>query len=437
MSSDRPLTVVEVARASDPGRVRSHNEDRAFAEPPLMVVADGMGGARAGEVAAEMAVERLQELAAPLDPDDLKGAIEEVNREIHAAAGADPEKSGMGTTVTAAILDGDRIALAHVGDSRGYLWRDGVLAQLTDDHSVVAELVRLGKLSPEEAGRHPHRNVITRALGAEATVAVDVSRTDAKVGDVVLLCSDGLTAHLNDDQIAAEMRAGGTLRATADRLVRRANQAGGSDNVTVVLGRLGLADRPRRAPASDAPETAVIEAVPPGRGETTAEMPAVRSLRGQVTPPEEQGKGRRPRVLEPVTGRRRARVRPTILATVVVLALVVGAVAWVASRSYAVTEGDDGEALVVHGLPYELLGVSFSVPWQDLGIQADAVEAADPDALEGRARGQGEAVEIAARAVWAAGLPATPPLVRAAAEQPGTTAAEEALPAQPSIAPAP
>ncbi len=437
MSNDRPLTVVEVARASDPGRVRSHNEDRAFAEPPLMVVADGMGGARAGEVAAEMAVERLQELAAPLDPDDLRGAIEEVNREIHAAAGADPDKSGMGTTVTAAILDGDRIALAHVGDSRGYLWRDGVLAQLTDDHSVVAELVRLGKLSPEEAGRHPHRNVITRALGAEPTVAVDVSRTDAKVGDVVLLCSDGLTAHLNDDQIAAEMRAGGTLRATADRLVRRANQAGGSDNVTVVLGRLGRADRPRRVAGlgrardrrdrgraarprgddgRDARRPIASRAGHPARGAGQG-APAAGPRAGDRSspgprPPRDPGDG----------GRARARRRRRGL----------GRIAKLRRDRGRRRGGARGPRAPVRAARRVL-----SVPWQDLGVQADAVEAADPGALEGRARGQGEAVEIAARAVWAAGLPATPPLVRAAAQQPGTTAAEEALPAQPSIAPAP
>jgi protein phosphatase len=438
MSTERPLTVVEVAGASDPGRVRSHNEDRSLAEPPLMVVADGMGGAQAGEVAAGMAVDRLRELGAPAESAALRGAIEEANREIHAAAESDPEKAGMGTTVTAALLSGNTIELAHVGDSRAYLWRDGELSQLTDDHSVVAELVRLGKLSPEEAGRHPHRNVITRALGAEATVAVDVSQKEARAGDVVLLCSDGLTTHLSDEQIAREMRAGGTLKATADRLVRRANQAGGTDNVTVVLARIGRADRPRKRAPEAAAETRPIDMPSDGAGGNTAEMPAVRSLRGQVPPPgeAEDAKGRRPRVLQPVAGRRRSRLRPAAVAIAVVLLLGAGAVWWVASRSYSVSEGDDGEALVIHGLPFEVLGVSLSVPWQELDVQADAVRAADEGALAGRARGQGEAVEIAARSVWAAGLPDAPPIVTSA----GTTAPtsdESPSPSQPSTATAP
>jgi protein phosphatase len=441
MSTDRPLTVVEVAGASDPGRVRTHNEDRSLAEPPLMVVADGMGGAQAGEVAAGMAVDRLRELGTPAERAALQGAIEEANREIHAAAEADPEKAGMGTTVTAALLNGNTIELAHVGDSRAYLWREGDLSQLTDDHSVVAELVRLGKLSPEEAGRHPHRNVITRALGAEATVAVDVSQKEARAGDVVLLCSDGLTTHLDDEQIAREMRAGGTLKATADRLVRRANQAGGTDNVTVVLARIGRADRPRRRTTEASAETRPIEAPTESKGETTAEMPAMRSLRGQVPPPGETDdpKARRPRVLQPVSGRRRSRLRPAAVAIVVVLLLGAGAVWWVASRSYAVSEGDDGEALVVHGLPFEVLGVSLSVPWQELDVSADAVRASDEGALADRARGQGEAVEIAARVVWAAGLPDAPPIVASAEPAAPATGGADAAPdaTEPSTVTAP
>jgi len=385
--------ITELAEASDAGRVRDHNEDRALGGPDVIAVADGMGGANAGEVAAGLAVEGVGRLRAPVSGDDLRRAIEDANGRIHTEAAADPAKAGMGTTVTAGAIEDGGLELAHVGDSRAYLWRDGELAQLTNDHSVVAELVRRGTLTPEEAERHPHRNVITRALGAEPEVEVDRSRVEVKSGDVVLITSDGLTTHLNDDQIEAVLREGGTLRALADRLVRRANAAGGSDNVTVVLARIGLGDA-----AADA-----REGQPAQQGETR-EMPVIRGVGSAPA----EGDARPPAVLQPIQGRRRSRLRPAIVAVAVVLLLVVGAVAWVASRSYVITEGEEGTVQIQNGLPISLLGQDLAVTWQDTGIPAEDVLADDPGALDPRARGRGEAVDEAAALVWAYGVPEVP-----------------------------
>ena len=180
---------------SDRGVQRQSNEDRCFARSPLFAVADGMGGARAGEVAAEMVREALEaELpAAATEEERLAERAREVNRRIHERAQSDPAAAGMGTTFTAAYVGEDAVALAHVGDSRAYRLRDGHLEQMTDDHSLVGELVRRGKLTEEEAEDHPQRSVITRALGPEPDVEVDTCSVPARAGDLWLLCSDGLS----------------------------------------------------------------------------------------------------------------------------------------------------------------------------------------------------------------------------------------------------
>ena len=197
-----PLRLIEVAHASNTGRVRSHNEDRYLVRPPLLAVADGMGGAKAGEVAAQITVETLAALGDRATPQQLHDALVEANRRIRSAADDDSDRAGMGTTATAALFDGEQATIVHVGDSRGYLYRQGELRQLTDDHSVVAEMVRQGQLLPEEAERHRSRNIITRALGAEPVVEVDEFRVPLYDGDMILLCSDGLSSLVRDEEIA-------------------------------------------------------------------------------------------------------------------------------------------------------------------------------------------------------------------------------------------
>jgi PPM family protein phosphatase len=402
------LALVELAELSDTGRVRHHNEDRSLGRPPVIAVADGMGGAKAGEVAAQLAVEEVARLAEPVALGDVRDAVGRANAAIRRMAREDPDKSGMGTTFTAAMLEDGRLDVVHVGDSRAYLWRDGRLRQLTEDHSVVAELVRRGSISPEDAEHHPHRNVITRALGAEPEVVADTFSEYLRDGDVVLLCSDGLSSYVAEPDIAAALEDAVTLADAARALVECANRAGGTDNVTVVLARVGV--------------------IGDGQSGSTAEVPLIDApAAGAVAGTARAGAGgasRRARVLERVPRRRRVRWRPVLAAAAVVLALVIGAVAWIASRSYSVEESPDGNVQVAHGLPFGVAGIELSSAWQVIGVPAEAVRASDPGALSGSARGQGEAVELAAGLVWRFALPETP-----AVRLPARDTAPESAPA--------
>jgi PPM family protein phosphatase len=232
----------ETAALSHPGRRRRHNEDAYVVEPPLFAVADGMGGAKAGEVASGLAAAAVQESANRDDSGEARVAalIEEANRRVFRRAHEDREASGMGTTMTIALVEDDHVAIGHVGDSRAYLIRGGRLEQLTDDHSLVAELVRSGKLTPEEAETHPQRSVITRALGTEADVDVDTFSVEASPGDLFLLCSDGLTSMVDDETILdAVERNRPNLQEAAKALVNAANRGGGEDNITVIFFEVG------------------------------------------------------------------------------------------------------------------------------------------------------------------------------------------------------
>ena len=218
------------AAATDPGRRRRRNEDSFVLEPPLFAVADGMGGAQAGEVASRLAAGALKEGQGAIEE-----LIQEANRRVHQRSQEDPGASGMGTTMTVAVVEDGVVRIGHVGDSRAYLVRDGELEQLTQDHSLVGELVRTGRLSPEEAESHPQRSVITRAVGTDPDVDVDTFTVDARGGDVFLICSDGLTDMVDDRtilEVVEEKR--GDLDALVKALVKSANKGGGEDNITVV-----------------------------------------------------------------------------------------------------------------------------------------------------------------------------------------------------------
>jgi PPM family protein phosphatase len=232
---------------SDVGRVRSGNEDSYFCGQTVFAVADGLGGHQGGEVASAAAVEPLarldgRELADPGEAAEaLANAIRAANEAILDRAAGDPALYGMGTTVTAAAFAGDRsLQLAHVGDSRAYLLREGGLAQLTTDHTVVGELVRRGRLTPEQAAIHPERSILTRAVGLDPRVPVDLpDPLELKSGDQLLLCSDGLTETVDDDQIARLLSAAPDGHAACTSLIDAANDAGGPDNITVVLVQFG------------------------------------------------------------------------------------------------------------------------------------------------------------------------------------------------------
>ncbi|GEA85246.1 PP2C family protein-serine/threonine phosphatase [Cellulomonas gelida] len=272
------------AARSDVGLVRSNNQDSAYAGPHLLMVADGMGGHAGGDVASSVAVATF----APLDdeshgPDDaldeLEGALEEAREEIRARSGAEPDLAGMGTTVTAILRAGNKLAMVHLGDSRGYLLRDGVLTQVTTDHTFVQHLVDIGRITPQEAEHHPQRSVVMRVLGDfESDLTPDLSVREARAGDRWLLCSDGLSGFVSGHTIETTMRELTDLDSCADRLVQLALRGGGGDNVTVVLADVIELDD---VADGDAPGTApqVVGAAATTRNDPTvaADGPAARA----------------------------------------------------------------------------------------------------------------------------------------------------------------
>jgi serine/threonine protein phosphatase PrpC len=247
---------------TDPGRRRRRNEDAYVCEPPLFAIADGMGGAQAGEVASGLAAAVLEEATGDVQRNEhgeerLASLIQEANRRVFRRSNEDAATSGMGTTMTVALVDDSdgTIAFGHVGDSRAYRIRGGELEQLTDDHSLVGELVRSGRLSPEEAETHPQRSVITRALGTEPDVDVDTFTTKAEPQDIYVLCSDGLTDMISPHEILAIVERSRDLDDAARALIEAANAGGGEDNITVVLFEIAAED----TVVKSAPPTAVTE----------------------------------------------------------------------------------------------------------------------------------------------------------------------------------
>jgi len=260
------MNVGAYAAKTDTGRKRRRNEDAYVVAPPLFAVADGMGGAQAGEVASRLAAAALEDTdpGALSAPDRVESLIQEANRRVHERSTADPSTSGMGTTMTVAIVEGSTVTIGHVGDSRAYLVRDGRLEQLTEDHSLVNELLKSGKLTPEEAVTHPQRSVITRAVGTDPDVDIDSFTIDAQDGDVFLLCSDGLTDMVDDEDIL-EVAASypHDLDRVTKSLVSAANRGGGEDNITVVAFEIADGDRtaPMRAVDEDTMENVRAPAV--------------------------------------------------------------------------------------------------------------------------------------------------------------------------------
>jgi serine/threonine protein phosphatase PrpC len=316
---------IEVGHATDIGRVRERNEDSVLVDPPVYAVADGMGGHRGGQVASQVALETLEELQSK-GVGSLAEHVRRANRAVWDRSVEDQRLAGMGTTLTAARIDGASVLLAHVGDSRAYLMRNGELRQLTADHTLVARMVRSGEITEAEADVHPHKNVLTRALGTDEQVEVDEDSLALADGDRLLLCSDGLTGMLTEDQIQAILQESSDPQNAAERLVRAANRAGGIDNISVV----------------------VLEAV----GEDEA-----------------SGGGRR--VARPS---RRTLARWGLragLALVIVVALLVGARAGLARQWYVGPQ--DGRVAVFQGIPLTVLGYDLGRPRIVTDLPADEV----------------------------------------------------------------
>lgn len=221
---------------TDIGYVRDHNEDSLIIIPPLFAVADGMGGHEAGEIASEITVNTLAELApSHLDAEGLTAAVEAANYNVMKAPRQGIGRDGMGTTLTAAMLEGERLLIAQVGDSRAYLLHKGHLQQITRDHSLMADLIEAGQITPEEARVHPNRSVITRAIGSDIHMRPDIYELNVDAGDRILLCSDGLSSMISNNAIESIMRRQSDAQHCADELVTAALENGGADNVTVVV----------------------------------------------------------------------------------------------------------------------------------------------------------------------------------------------------------
>jgi len=249
---------VRASLLTDVGRVRERNEDAAFAGDHVFAVADGLGGHRAGEVASDLALGSVRALDQAEPRTAAKGVAEAVrkgNRAVHDRAETDDSLRGMGTTMTAVVISGNTAFIAHVGDSRCYLIRSGQITQLSRDHTLVARMVSEGRLTPEQAEAHPQRSVLTRALGADKDVDVDESRVTLIDGDRLLLCSDGLTGMLSDEEIRDFATSGSDLDEICRRLVDAANERGGQDNITVVVIDIGDPAHPGRKPPRARPQT--------------------------------------------------------------------------------------------------------------------------------------------------------------------------------------
>jgi PPM family protein phosphatase len=350
------LKIAELAHMTDTGRQRHANEDALFARSPLFAVADGMGGAQAGEVASKMATDAFERAGPEREAPEtyLRSVVEDANRSIHDFAKRDASRSGMGTTLTAALVGDEEVSFAHVGDSRAYLFRDGELHRLTHDHSLVEELRRQGRLTEAQAEEHPQRSIITRALGPEPDVEVDTQTRPARAGDVYLLCSDGLTTMVAEDRIAKVLETSPNLQAAVNRLVEEANEEGGRDNITVVAFRL---EEEEEVPAEAEPTLI-------GPAAEEAELTAERMAAARAE--------RRERAPEP--GRRwPGRLARALLVLLIVAGL--GAAAFWGNRQVHFLGVDEGGRVALYrGLPYELpFGIELYQERYSSPVQLDSL----------------------------------------------------------------
>jgi protein phosphatase len=280
----RPNPANVAGARTDVGCVRDHNEDALIVAAPLYAVADGMGGHAAGEVASEIAIQTLVQNAPSIaDRDVLVQAVQAANLAIIDASRRGVGKPGMGTTLTCAVIDGDRALIGHVGDSRAYLFRGGLLCQITEDHSLVAELVAIGELTPEEAAVHPKRSIITRALGNEENIEVDIYEIGLKATDRLLLCSDGLSGMLSDNDISALLSQLADPQSTADRLTEEAQARGGNDNISVIVVDIHAIRPSRAATAAALASDSQADSHRAGGDATTAAQRNRRSRLGVIT----------------------------------------------------------------------------------------------------------------------------------------------------------
>ncbi|HEX6665468.1 MAG TPA: Stp1/IreP family PP2C-type Ser/Thr phosphatase [Solirubrobacterales bacterium] len=389
------VRIDDQAFRTDTGRQRNANEDSLFTRAPLFVVADGMGGAQAGEVASKAAAESFERELPQAPPEQvLRETIEEANRTIHELARKDPSLTGMGTTTTAAIVDleAEEVAIGHVGDSRAYRLRGGKLERLTRDHSLVEEMRRKGQLTEAQAEDHPQRSIITRALGPEPVVEVDLQTVPTQAGDVFLICSDGLTTMLDDEQIARLLGRASSMETAVRALVDEANRAGGRDNITVIAFKLGDAAAP--APAGTDPAGA-----DPAGGATlvgaAAEEAGLTATEVRRRAAGEAARKRREELEAKPRHKRLKTAAKILLALIVVGAIAFGA--WYGNRQVWFLGTDDaGRVALYRGLPYELpFGITLYDERYASPIQTTALPAKRQDAVTGHSlRSRDDAVDL-------------------------------------------
>lgn len=335
------MTLARAAAVTDTGRRRRRNEDAYVCDPPLFVIADGMGGAQAGEIASHLAATSVQhaERDGSSDEDEVVQLIQDANRSVYERARADESTSGMGTTMTVALVDEEIVRIGHVGDSRAYLVRDHALEQLTEDHSLVGELIRSGRLSPEEAEAHPHRSVITRALGTDPDVDVDAFSVGTKPGDLFMLCSDGLTSMVDDARILELLEEHRRdIKGAAQALVDEANANGGEDNITVILFQIAALDDTIELPGTVVSSSAPVSE-PNMDEDTLGEDERVPTLQPAAAP---------------VRTRRRLTWKVAVALALVLLAAAAGAAVYGLSQANFIGVDRNGYVAVYQGVPWNL-----------------------------------------------------------------------------------
>jgi len=365
------LRVSRHSELTDTGRQRQANEDSFLVREPLFVVADGMGGAQAGEVASMTAVQAFENGLPAGDPEiALQESIGLANRTIHDQAHSDSSLAGMGTTITAAAVDGEAeaVVIGHVGDSRAYRLRDGILQRLTKDHSLVEEMRRRGQITEAQAEDHPQRSIITRALGPEPEVQADIQSVPSAPGDLFLLCSDGLTTMLGDERIKELLVGSTSLDAATRALVDEANRAGGRDNITVVLFQVEDPAEPLLPDSGPA-------TLPPAGGTRNAR-------RG------ENHDGRR-------KGRSGAIIGRTLIG-LAVIAVVLGGLFYASRQVWFLGTDSAGRVALYRGLPYELpFGISLYDERYSTAIQTSELDQQRQDSVKGHSlRSRADATDL-------------------------------------------
>ncbi len=373
---------VKAGARSDIGRMRQRNEDAYLVKDGLFVVADGMGGHRGGDVASTLAVQTIESGAsAKVTLQELVGEIQKANRAVLERGEADRDLRGMGTTITAVIAEDAKVHVAHVGDSRAYLLREGSLQQLTEDHTLVQRMVREGRLTEDEAAHHPQRSVLTRALGVDEDIPVDELSLDVHAGDRLLVCSDGLTSMVDRERIQKILEDERDPQAACDRLIDAANKAGGDDNITVIVldfeegsgessgvvaSEAGSSDNGATAVSTEgrSSEAATAAGLPEDGQSATRSVPVVKEAGG----PEERP--RRPR-------KRWRRVALWVgVVVVVIVAALIGARAYIGHQWYV---GDEnGKVAIYNGIPTKVAGFHLSHVEQTTSLDARQAERLQP-----------------------------------------------------------